>query len=64
MTVAHNAGIPAEEWLMPFFTTAGAALVGMRAVVGSSATRRAQRGRSPSSPTSQSHLGRTSTKEH
>ena len=34
MTLAHIAGVPVEEWLMPFVTSAGAALVGMRALFG------------------------------
>lgn len=32
--VAHVAGIPVEEWLMPFVVSAGAVLVGMRARFG------------------------------
>ena len=34
--LAHIAGIPVEEWFMPFSISAGAALVGMRAMFGSS----------------------------
>jgi hypothetical protein len=30
VTVAHIAGIPIEEWLMPFMISAGAVLVGLR----------------------------------
>jgi hypothetical protein len=33
--LAHIAGIPVEELLMPFVISAGAALVGMRAMLGS-----------------------------
>ena len=33
--LGHVAGIPAEEWLMPFIMSAGAALVGVRAMFGS-----------------------------
>ena len=29
--LAHLAGIPVEEWLLPFVISAGAALVGIRA---------------------------------
>jgi hypothetical protein len=29
--LAHIAGIPVEEWLMPFIFSAGAAFVGLRA---------------------------------
>jgi hypothetical protein len=39
VTLAHIAGIPVEELLMPFIITAGAALVGMRAMLGSRNTR-------------------------
>ena len=35
MTLAHVAGIPVEEWMMPFIISAGAALVGMRAMFSS-----------------------------
>jgi hypothetical protein len=35
VTLAHIAGIPVEELLMPFVITAGAAFVGLRAVFGS-----------------------------
>jgi hypothetical protein len=31
--LAHVAGIPIEEWLMPLIISTGAALVGMRASV-------------------------------
>jgi hypothetical protein len=30
--IAHMAGVPVEEWLMPFVISAGAAFVGMRAM--------------------------------
>jgi len=33
--LAHVAGIPVEEWLMPFIVSAGAALVGIRALFSS-----------------------------
>jgi hypothetical protein len=32
VTLAHIAGIPVEELLMPFVISAGAALVGLRAM--------------------------------
>jgi hypothetical protein len=35
VTLAHVAGIPVEEWMMPFIISAGAALVGMRAMFSS-----------------------------
>jgi hypothetical protein len=35
VTLAHIAGIPVEELLMPFVISAGAALVGLRAMFGS-----------------------------
>jgi hypothetical protein len=41
--LAHIAGIPVEEWLMPFIISAGAALVGIRAVFGSSQSSMVQR---------------------
>jgi hypothetical protein len=31
--LAHVAGIPVEEWLMPFVLSASAALVGLRAML-------------------------------
>jgi hypothetical protein len=33
VTLAHVAGIPVEEWLMPFIFSAGAAIVGLRAML-------------------------------
>ncbi len=36
VTLAHIAGFPVEEWFLPFITSAGVALVGMRARFGSS----------------------------
>jgi hypothetical protein len=34
--LAHIAGMPVEEWLMPFIFSAGAAFVGLRARFGAS----------------------------
>ena len=33
--LAHVAGIPLEEWLMPFIVSAGGVLVGIRAMCSS-----------------------------
>ena len=35
VTLAHIAGVPVEEWVMPFIFSAGAAFVGIRAVFSS-----------------------------
>jgi hypothetical protein len=35
VTLAHVAGIPVEEWMMPFIISAGVSLVGMRAMFSS-----------------------------
>jgi hypothetical protein len=35
VTLAHVAGLPVEEWMMPFIISVGAALVGMRAMFSS-----------------------------
>jgi hypothetical protein len=40
VTLAHVAGVPVEEWLMPFVISAGAAFVGMRAMFSSSKNKR------------------------
>jgi hypothetical protein len=41
--LAHVAGVPFEEWLMPFLFSAGAAFVGIRTWFGASRSSRTQR---------------------
>ena len=35
VTLAHIAGVPVEEWMMPLILSAGAAFVGIRAMFSS-----------------------------
>jgi hypothetical protein len=41
--LAHIAGVPFEEWVMPFVFSAGAAFVGLRAMVSASRSAASQR---------------------